>query len=38
MIADHGNDELLHPDIIKFSQLLDNFISAYTIASIADNQ
>lgn len=38
IIADHGNDKLLHPDIIRFSQLLDNFISAYTVASMANNQ
>jgi DNA repair ATPase RecN len=38
IIADHGNDGLLHPDIIKFSQLLDSFISAYTATTMSNNQ
>jgi len=38
MIADHGEEELLHPDIIRFSQLLDSFISAYTATNMEQNQ
>jgi len=29
MIIEYGSDNLLNPEIIKFSQLLDSFIAAY---------
>jgi len=29
MIAEYGSDNLLNPEIIKFSQMLDGFIAAY---------
>ena len=38
LIADHGEDELLHPDVVEFSQLLDNLISAYTVNNLEQNQ
>ena len=38
MIADRGEEKLLQPDIIKFSQLLDHFIYAYTANKIKENQ
>jgi hypothetical protein len=30
MIAEFGSDNLLHPEIIELSQLLDQYIAAYT--------
>jgi hypothetical protein len=30
MITEYGCDNLLHPEVIRFSQLLDDFITAYT--------
>lgn len=29
LIAKHGSDNLLHPEVISFSQLLDEYITAY---------
>lgn len=30
LVEEHGSDNLLHPDVLKFSQLLDKHIAAYT--------
>ncbi len=30
LVAEHGSENLLHPEIVRFSQLLDKFIAIYT--------
>ena len=37
LIVKHGSDNLLHPEVLAFSQLLDRYITTYIKQSDIDN-